>query len=284
VIEAVVTGAEGFIGRALIGRLQTLQYAKVISVSRRDGDVSEAELWNKLPPAKIVFHLAGRSYVPESWENGADFLKTNVIGTQRALDYCRRHGASMVLASAYVYGTPERLPIHEEDPARPSNPYALSKLMAEELCEFAHRSHGVSTTILRLFNVYGPGQRSDFLIPSILRQLSQGQEIRVLTLTPRRDYVFLDDVVDAFVCATKAPKGLHRVNIGSGTTYSVAEVVDVIQDVAGASLRVSSANTDRIQEVPETQAAITLAAGVLEWSPKWSFRGGIRKTIEGSES
>ncbi|MGO9173602.1 MAG: NAD-dependent epimerase/dehydratase family protein [Rhodomicrobium sp.] len=282
-IDALVTGAHGFIGRALVQRLQTVERLNVLAAGRAEGDVASAKFWEGLEPAKTVFHLAGRTYVPDSWRTPAEFLQTNVIGTEQALAYCRRHNASLVLASAYVYGIPERLPIHEEDPVRPNNPYALSKLMAEELCEFASRVHNVRAAALRLFNVYGPGQRSDFLIPSIVRQVRQGQEIRVLTLSPRRDYVFVDDIVEAMVRCSSLPAGFFRVNIGSGTSHSVAEVIEIIQKLARTSLPVFSSETGRPQEIPETVAAISHAADLLGWTPRCSFEEGIRQLFQRSE-
>lgn len=283
-IDVLVTGAEGFIGRALVARLRAEGPVDVLPLSSRDGDVADAGTWDRLPPARVVIHLAGRSYVPDSWKSGADFLRVNVLGTEHALAYCRRHGAALVLASAYVTGIPTRLPIHEDDPARPSNPYALSKLMAEELCEFASRTGGVSATVLRLFNVYGPGQRREFLIPTIIDQVRQREEVRVLSLAPRRDYVYLADVVEALVRAARPSTGFRRINIGSGVSHSVAEVIATAQAVAGTHLPVVSDAVERPQEIPDTVAGIVRARDLLGWTPRWSLRDGINQIFEGSVS
>ena len=279
-IDVVLTGAGGFIGRALIERLRS-DGLEVLPLASHGGDIAEAATWERLPPARHVIHLAGRSFVPDSWQNGPAFVRTNVLGTEQALSYCRRHGAGIVLASAYVYGIPERLPIHEDDPVRPSNPYALTKRMAEELCEFAGRVQGVPATVLRLFNVYGPGQREEFLIPSILRQVREGSEVRVLSLSPRRDYVFLADVVDAFARALGPSAGFRCFNIGSGLSYSVREVIDIAQEIAGTSLAVVSESIDRPQEIPDTRADIVRANDLLHWTPRWSFPDGIRHMLNG---
>jgi nucleoside-diphosphate-sugar epimerase len=284
VIDAVVTGAGGFIGRALVQRLRHVEGQTVAELQREDGDVTEAATWDRLPPAAVVYHLAGRSFVPDSWRDAAGFLTTNVVGTERALAYCQRHGAALVLASAYVYGVPERLPIREDDVARPNNPYALSKLMAEQAAEFATRYRGVRSSVLRLFNVFGPGQREEFLIPSILRQVGHETSIRVMSATPRRDYVFLDDVVDAFVRAAPAAHGFSRFNIGSGVSLSVADVCKVIQDVAGTSWPLRCEGIDRPEEIPDTRASIDHAREVLGWQPHFSFNEGIRRMVDRSNS
>lgn len=280
-IDVLVTGAGGFVGRTLIRRLELEGRFRVLRLDRSSGDICDAKTWSQVPPAAAVFHLAARTFVPDSWQDSAAFMQTNIIGTEQALAYCRQHGAKLILPSTYVYGAPPYLPIDEAAPARPSNPYALSKWMAEELCAFAQRIHGVSSVILRLFNVFGPGEPPEFLIPTIIRQVREGREIRLQSLTPRRDYVFADDVVDALILALNAPVGCHRVNIASGQSYSVQEVVDLVQAIAGTQLPVLSAAIERPHEILDTKADISLAKQLLNWQPRVSFSDGLRNAYEG---
>lgn len=282
-IDVVVTGASGFIGTRLVDRLRKTG-AEVLALAGSQGDVADPATWEDIPPARVVVHLAGRSYVPDSWKDSVAFLHTNVVGTEQVLAYCRRTGAAMVMASAYLYGIPDRLPISEQDTPKPNNPYALSKWLAEELCEFASRYHQVSVTALRIFNVYGPGQRSEFLIPSIIEQVRSGDAIRLQDLSPRRDYVYVDDVVDAMMFATQSPSGFNRINIGSGVSYSVADVVAMIQRVAGSDLSVISAGASRPQEIPDVRADISEAKRILGWQPRHTFEDGIRQIILESAS
>jgi nucleoside-diphosphate-sugar epimerase len=184
----------------------------------------------------------------------------------------------MVFASAYVYGNPANLPIRESDSVKPNNPYALSKHLGEQCCEFAARYQGVDVTVLRVFNVFGRGQREEFLIPTLVKQLS-GSEIRVMDLAPRRDYVYLPDVVEAFVRALDAPAGFHRFNIGSGQSYSVAEIVAALQAAAGTQLPVVSTAEPRPQEIPDVRADIGLASEVLGWKPAFNLTSGIHDML-----
>src|SRR2546426_4125403 len=231
----LVTGADGFVGRALVRSLARDGHG-VIALGRSAGDVAEATTWADLPPVDHVCHLAARSYVPDSWRDPAGFVHTNMLGTTRALDHCRAHGAHCVYVSGYLYGVPKRLPIREDDPLEPNNPYALSKYLAEQVCAFYAASFGLSVTILRPFNVFGAGQRGEFLIPTILDQIRKGETIRVKDLAPRRDYVFLDDLVSALSRAIASPAGHRAFNIGSGISYSVQDIIDVAQQVAGTRL------------------------------------------------
>lgn len=276
--DVVVTGAGGFIGQALSRRLRA-DGCEVLAVTRVEGDVADATFWAKLPQARALVHLAGRTYVPDSWKYPSQFFAANIIGTQNGLDWCRRHGARMVLASAYVYGIPVRLPIREADAVNPNNPYAFSKRVAEQCCEFAARHFGVDATVLRIFNVFGRGQRDEFLIPTLINQLS-AKEIRVMDLVPRRDYIYLSDVVDAFVRALNAPKGVNILNIGSGRSHSVADIIATLQEVAGTSLPVVSAEEFRNQEIFDVRADVGLAAQVLGWVPSFDLATGLHHMLK----
>lgn len=279
-LDVVVSGAGGFVGGALVRQLKQ-EGRSVFAMDRSHGDVADAQTWRDIPAAHALIHLAGRSYVPDSWSQGPDFIASNVLGTERALAYCRAHSARMVYASAYVYGIPEVLPLQEHQLAKPNNPYAMSKFVAEQLCEFAARYQGVSVTVLRIFNVFGSGQRPEFLIPSVLRQVRECNEVRVLDLKPRRDYVFLDDVVEALTKSLHAGQGFHCANIGSGVSYSVKEIIDIIQLEAGTKLPVVSASSERPQEIPEVRADISVAQHVLGWAPRWTFKDGVRHMLNG---
>lgn len=276
-IDVLVTGASGFIGAALAAHLRQ-EGRQVLALKHSDGDVADPEFWQSLPAAREVVHLAGRSYVPDSWKDSPGFMHVNVMGTELAIDYCRRHEAALIFASAYLYGIPQRLPISETDPAHPNNPYALSKLLAEQLCEFAADYHGVPVTVLRLFNVFGTGQRENFLIPTILRQIRAAEDIKVLDLAPRRDYVYIDDAVAAF-CAAMRGDGFRRFNIGSGTSLSVRNIIDTIQSIAGTRLPVVEAQQARPNEIPDVRANIAQAADALKWQPKYSFAQGIERML-----
>lgn len=280
-VDAIVTGAGGFLGKRLVGRLEQAG-VDVLALDRKYGDISDEKTWQQLPAANVLFHLAGRTFVPDSWTQGPSFTAVNVLGTQHALNWCKRHKSKLIFASAYVYGVPERLPIQESDPARPNNPYALSKHLAEQLCEFAATYEQIPVVVLRLFNIYGVGQRPEFLIPTLLNQVRAKQEIHVMDLSPRRDYVFVDDVLNAFTKAMDVPEGYHCLNIGSGTSYSVREIIDILQKAAGTDLPVVSACAARRNEIPDVRADITRARAVLGWRPEWDLPAGIRVVMKES--
>lgn len=277
----LVTGATGFIGRALVAGLQS-QSRQVIALGSRDGDICEPGTLRKWLGKNVgaVVHLAGRSFVPDSWQDSAAFVATNAVGTSRVLEFCRESGAKLVFVSGYVYGIPESLPISESAPLRPNNPYALSKSLAEAVCSFFAAHCGVHVTVVRPFNVYGPGQPRQFLMSKILRQILAGTEIEVMDLKPRRDWVYVDDVAGALVAAIQHGNGGYNVyNVGSGNSHSVADVIAIAQEVAQTRLAVRSLEIARPNELPDVVADIAKARRELDWQPRVGLEDGIRRTL-----
>lgn len=275
----LVTGAAGFLGKALMAALEA-HNLPAVGVDMEQGDIADPEYLKNLPEkVDRVFHLAGQTYVPDSWENPQKFLRTNGLGTANILQYCAKNKTPMTLVSGYLYGIPERLPIDESHPLTTSNPYALSKKFGEEMGEFYHRVHGVPVTIIRPFNIYGPGQNIKFLIPTIIDQVLNADIVEVLDLDPKRDFLFYEDLIEALILTRKCGGGLETFNIGSGYSIDVREVIDTIQKVAGTRKEVRSKEMRRPNEVMDVVADISRAKTQLGWAPRHSFEDGIRKII-----
>lgn len=247
-----------------------------------DGDIASRETLAKFAQQDIthVFHLAGKTFVPDSWADPQAFCQTNVLGTINALELCRKNRIPMTYVSAYVYGHPDRLPIAESSVIRPSNPYALTKRLAEEACEFYASAYDLPVITIRPFNVYGIGQTEIFLIPAIINQvLDAGEKIVVKDLAPRRDYVYLEDLVTALLATLDKPGGYRVYNIGSGISLGVQEVIDVIQDIAGTQKKIVCDNATRTNELMDVVADISKAGNELGWHPRFSFHTGIENII-----
>lgn len=276
-LRILVTGSNGFIGKRLCARLASRGF-ELIEHTRSMGDLLDSTSLQSLPSVDVVVHLAGRTFVPDSWSDPAGFVSTNVLVTNHVLEYCRRVGARMIFASAYVYGIPSRLPISEKDATNPNNPYALSKALAEQVCEFYSCNHAVDVTVLRPFNVFGPGQSERFLISKIIAAARAGELIEIEDLAPRRDYIFVDDLVCAFECVIDRPlKGYNVFNIGSGESKSVGEVAEIIRGSMNSTSRVICIGAIRRNEISDTVADIRAAREQLGWIPKVSFVDAIKK-------
>lgn len=275
--KILVTGATGFLGRHLVGALEAHGRA-VRAHSSADGDIAECPL--PMEDVGHVFHLAGESYVPESWQNPQAFYRTNVMGAVNVLEHCRRNQAGLTLISSYVYGEPQRLPIAEDHPLAAANPYAHTKILAEHTARFYEQRFGVALTIVRPFNIYGPGQRASFLIPSIVRQVldPSAAMVRVTDLRPKRDYVYVTDAV-TLLLATLRPGVRGTYNLGSGRSTSVAEVVELANDAAGFRKPVVSADQPRPGEILDVVADTSRAAAELGWRPHTLLADGIASVV-----
>jgi nucleoside-diphosphate-sugar epimerase len=280
--SVIVTGASGFIGTALVKSLRRAGH-EVIPLDHGRGDVATAEYWRSVPPADHLVHLAGRSFVPDSWTSPSQFIATNATGTARAVEYCGAAGAHLVFVSAYIYGVPQRLPIAEDHPIAPNNPYALSKALAEQICRFHADIARLPVTIIRPFNIFGPGQRPEFLIATIFEQISRGVQIRVKDLSPRRDYLFVDDFVGGVERTLAAPGGLRVFNFGSGASYTVKDIIELAQAAAGSSLPVTCDDEQRANEIPDVRADIGLARRLLGWEPRFFFLDGLKLTFRSAQ-
>src|SRR5262245_289136 len=253
--RAIVTGSTGFIGSHVAKRLQA-EGVTVIGLPRATGfDV----LTDVLPLDGVdrVYHLAGLTFVPRSWHDPVSFHHVNTHGTMRVLDQCRRSGVPVTFASAYVYGMPVRLPIDERSTTKASNPYAYSKLSAENACRFFCEEYGARVAIVRPFNVYGPGQHHSFLIPTIVRQVLDPsvKEIVVASLAPRRDFVYISDVVEALLLAPCLPHA-EPFNVGGGHSYSVEDIVRISLECADVVKPYRERREVRSNEIPDTVADI----------------------------
>ena len=280
--KILITGGSGFIGRKLIARLAEEKY-EIIAPSHSDLNVSEHGCYSKYKDLNIshVVHLAARTFVPESWEIPDEFIKTNVMGTVRTLEFCKENGCKLTYLSSYVYGSPDKLPVNEECEVQPANPYALSKIMAEDVCRFYNKNMDIEMTIFRPFNIYGFGQDINFLLPILVDQvLKSGDTIQVQTLPPKRDYIYIDDVVDAICKSLEFTSGYNLYNLGYGQSFSVEEVIDLLQKIAGTNKKIVSKNESRKNEIMDVVADISAIKREWNWSPKVSLENGLRMYVD----
>ena len=276
----IVTGANGFIGNHLVRKLSNSDY-HVKAICSSYGDLSDGNSWARLSSADVVIHLAAKSSVPGSWECPPDFVQSNCLGTSLALEFCRLHHAKLIFLSSYMYGDAGTEPIPETAPVFAKNPYALTKQFSENLCEFYSNNFGVECFILRPFNVYGPEQSEAFLIPKIVCEARTLGQVHVKDLDPRRDFVYVDDLVEAIMKLIEYT-GPHRTfNIGTGQSHSVRDVIHTVQSLLRCPIVVTNENIRRPGEIMDSIANIELARRELEWVPRFSLYDGLSRIIFG---
>ena len=280
--SVLVTGADGFLGHHILRNL-TGHGFDVLPKRRSDGDITRSTTWDKFPASDFLVHLAGLTFVPASWENPTEFVQSNSVSTSHALDFCRKNKTKMIFLSTYLYSSKLSTPIKETDEIDPANPYALSKFLGEQLCSFYAKQFGVEVIILRPFNVFGSGQNLRFLIPSIISQATKSDEISVLDIRPARDYVFIEDLVDAVHKSITSDLRFGIINVGTGVASTVEQLIFSLADVIGRELTIKSSNQERFGEINSTQADISQAKLLLGWQPKWSLSQGLREVWRDSQ-
>jgi nucleoside-diphosphate-sugar epimerase len=275
-----VTGSSGFIGRHLLGALREQQYNIIEIDIEKDLDISDWSKARNIPHFDIMIHLAAKTFVPDSFKRPHEFYFVNQSSTLNVLELARINSASVIYFSSYLYGTPEYLPIDEKHPLKPHNPYAQSKIICEKICEGYYRDFGVPVIIFRPFNIYGPGQNSSFLIPGIIEQQKSGK-ILLKDPRPKRDFIHVSDIIYAVMLAIKIENsGLQTFNLGTGKSYSVEEIVNLIIKYYGKRTVVKYTNEYRPGEVLDTIADIRKITTVLKWSPSINIEKGLDALLE----
>jgi len=298
----LITGAAGFLGSALANRLawEGQQVRGLDDLSTGDpnalhpevlftrGDVNDRpKLWTLLQDVDCVYHLAARVSVPESMLYPREYNAVNVGGTVSLMEAMRDVGVRRVvlISSGAVYGDQGSQPLKESAFPNPRSPYAVSKLAAEYYVRTIGQLWGLETVCLRVFNAYGPGQHlppsHPPVIPYMLRQSVRGGTIIVHgSGTQTRDYVFVDDVVNAMVAASTAP-GINNlvINVGSGVETSVRELVNIVQQAAGNEAEVV-VNPRMDPGVSRMCADLQQAADKLSYQPRIAIPEGLSLTMQ----
>lgn len=277
--NVIVSGSDGFVAKHLISKLYKKKNVKIIKMGRNFGDISNKNTWQKLPPADTLIHLAGQTFVPKSWRKPDEFFKSNVLGTVMALEYCRKHSARLIFVSSYLYGNPDKFPTNEKAKVKINNPLALTKMTAEEICKYYSKFYGLRIIILRPSNIYGSNQKDFWLIPEILNKFKKKKTI-VNNFNIKRDLIYVEDLVEAIIKSIHLKNNFEIINIGSGKSYSVKSIIQVIEKIYHTKISVKNKNIVRKNEILKTELDIKKAKKILKWKPAWSLKQGLKYMIK----
>jgi UDP-glucose 4-epimerase len=260
-----------------------------VSFSR--GDVSDLpRLWTLLQGVECVYHLAARVSVQESMRYPREYNAVNVGGTVSVLEAMRDVGVRRLVfvSSGAIYGDQAQQPMHEAMIPHPRSPYAVSKLAAEQYIHTIGLLWEIETVSLRVFNAYGPGQQLPVthppVIPHFIQQtIGRGSLVVHGDGSQTRDFVYIDDVVDALVAAATRPDINRRViNVGSGVETTMNDMIAQIAQATGQKphiLHVSGQSGG----VSRMGADLTLAHDLLGYQPKYFLAEGLQRMIAEDE-
>ncbi len=308
----LVTGGAGFIGSHLCERLLS-ERTKVICFDNFDsfydpnikirnvegvkkkspelfelvtGDIRNPEhLKGVLQKKQIDFvvHLAARAGVRPSISDPLLYQDVNIRGTIVLLESCKAHGIKNFIfaSSSSVYGENQRVPFTEKDlDIQPISPYGATKRAGELLCYSYHHLYGMNIACLRIFTAYGPRQRPEMAIHKFTRLIDQGEKIPIYgDGSSRRDYTYIDDLIDGVLGVIRYHKGFEIYNLGESQTTSLKELIRLIEEAFG-----KKANVEMLESQPGdvsvTYADITKAKRMLKYQPGVKMEEGIKRFVE----
>jgi UDP-glucose 4-epimerase len=300
--KAIVTGAAGFIGSHLVNKLLSLGYTVIGLDDLSNGKIANLDDANNYENFKFIcvkieefdfdslgnefdylFHLAGLADIVPSIMEPEKYFIANTYGTFRIVEYLRKNTNIKIIyaASSSCYGLPEKFPTAENEKIRTEYPYALSKFQAEEIIIHFSNVYGIKYISLRLFNVYGPRSRTNGTYGAVmgvfLAQLLANEQLTIVgDGNQSRDFIYVDDVVEAFIIAARSNVQNEVFNIGKSDPRKIIDLVSMISDKYTFIPK-------RPGEPDMTWANINKAQDLLGWQPKISLEEGIellKKNLE----
>lgn len=306
----LVTGADGFIGSHLTeylvdagfkvkafvyynsfnswGWLDSFPKEKLDKIEIFTGDIRDPNgVRSAMKDIDVVFHLAALIAIPYSYHSPDSYVDTNIKGTLNVLQAARDLGTSKILvtSTSEVYGSACYVPIDEEHPRQGQSPYSATKIGADAVSDSFYRSFGLPVTIVRPFNTYGPRQSARAVIPTIISQLLAGKtEIKLGSLDPTRDLVFVKDTAQGFVEVAKSDSLIGTdVNIATQNEISVGELAKLIISLINPKAKITT-DSDRLRpalsEVERLLGKNEKLKQHTGWVPPTDLTTGLKKTIE----
>lgn len=306
--KVLVTGAGGFIGshltemlvregadvrafvrynsRGTYGWLDEADAHVRKSIEVLQGDIRDLDrVIGAVRGRSHVFHLAAMIAIPYSYVSTGEVVAVNVNGTLNMLTACRMAGVEKMLhtSTSETYGTARYVPIDEKHPMQGQSPYSASKIGADKLAESFNLSFDLPIATVRPFNTFGPRQSARAVIPTIIVQLLTGQQVKLGSLTPTRDFTYVEDTARGMMKIAEAPAAVGKVtNLGNMKEISISDLLTKLCKLTGRELPMQEDN-QRIRpensEVQRLLADTTQAQQILGWTPEVSLEEGLERTI-----
>ena len=293
--KVLVTGSSGFAGRNL-STLLSQRGSRVRCFVRSKNDFSESEhrtttvvgdvqdyqsILEALKDVDIAFHLAAITLIPETRAKTFNTFTTNALGTLNFLMAAKGQRVSKLVyvSTCHVYGKQSSFPITEEHAPKPIDIYSASKLAGESLALSFAEMYGMDISISRAFNHYGPHQRPDFLVPSIILRLLKGERLAMGNPNPTRDFTYVDDIVRGYALLAEKGRSSEIYHFSSGTERSVREIANTIMKITGAKSDISWNPEARHIDIPRSVGDSSKATKELGWKPRVDFEDGMKKTV-----
>ena len=287
-MKILITGGAGFIGKYLANRLCSEHEVTIIDNFYRKNNIElntkvtiieqdiTKDFEELISKNDIIYHLAAISQVMTSIEDPELTYKVNIEATKNIVAACTKHKKKLIIASSReVYGTQKELPVKLNAELNPENPYAASKIAGESLIKSYAKSYGLDYNIVRMSNVYGLGD-VERAIPKFIDMFKNNKEVELYGSEKIIDFIYIDDVVNAFV--KLKDKSELTLNLGAGVKTTLVELANLIKELTNSNSNINI-SSERKGEVAKFQADISETKTKLEWEPMTSLRDGLTKII-----
>ena len=227
-----------------------------------------------------IIHLAAITDVAYCEKHPEECYNVNVMATQKILEIARKKNCSLIYPStSHVYAIPHKLPIKATHPTNATSVYSESKISAEKLCQAYSKSYGLNISVLRLFSTYGP-KNSEYKVESrIIRQLLSNSMIKIGNLSPKRDFIYIDDVTKAFQIVIKNLKNFNTYNVGSEKSYSIQEICNILKKLSGKETPIVADKGKLRKNDIKNVVSDCSKIKKLGWKPKISINEGLELTL-----
>ncbi len=276
-----MTGDTGFIGSNMKDFLLK-ENVEVIGYSRGKGfDImNRDQLRRSAKGCDLVYHFAAEAKPGESVLNPIQTIEVNLRGSLNVIEVCRELGVPLIYpSSCEIYGD-SKVPIREDFPFNPTNPYAASKAAIDRFCYTYYKCYGLNVKIVRLFNPYGPRQQLNKIMPTFYFKAVKGEPILVYgDGTDTRDYVYIRDIVRGLWMARNLPAG-ETINLATGKATTNLEVADIIRELTQSNSKIVFVDYPKVFGGIKNQiGSYAKAKKLIGWEPRTSLREGIRETV-----
>ncbi|KER06121.1 UDP-glucose 4-epimerase protein [Marine Group I thaumarchaeote SCGC AAA799-E16] len=299
-MKYAVTGGAGFVGSHIVKKLNEKKHEIVVidnlntgkpsnlenidNVTFVNGDIRDFQLLREsCKSVDGIFHQAALASVPDSFEKPEEYHEVNVKGTENIFKIGKEFQIKIVYASSSsVYGNPIKLPITEDHPRTPLNPYGKTKVDDEKLAEMYSKE--VKITGLRYFNIFGENQSMTYagVITKFLENIRQGQAPKIFgDGTQLRDFIYVGDVVDANLKIMESDSNELFLNVGTGKTTSIKEMAEMMIKISGLDLEPIFLSPLK-GDVKSSQADITLIQKTISWKPRMELKNWLEQHMKKS--
>ena len=284
----LITGHDGFLGSHLVNYLS--KNYEIVGLSKnkqpRRPDIQQIKsdirkITLKSIPKDIycIIHLAAITDVKYCQNEPTECFDVNVKGTQNLLELARKLNSKFIyMSTSHVYGVPKKNPITEEHPKNPTSIYSASKLAGEIMCESYAKTYNMPITILRLFSVYGPNSPTHLVTSRIISQMLSGNLLKLGNLKPKRDFIYIQDVINVIELVLKKSKGFNSYNVGTGRSYSIKEVCKFLEEISNKKIHVKSVKIYTRKSDIDNFVSDSSKLKKLGWIPKTEFKEGLFQT------